>query len=124
LSEENIRGFSVLPKNLWAERWKGWRENWKALLKSLIRLLLLTPVYNWLSQLSGETLVILGELATLHDKIAMEVARNANNPIGLVTRGLRHHLGERDLQRTAGSCDLDPFLLAVSTVFDPLSGYS
>jgi hypothetical protein len=66
----------------------------------------------------------LGELATLHDKIVMEVARNADDPIGLVTRRLRHHLGERDLRRTAGSCDLDALLLAVSTVFDPLSSYS
>lgn len=54
----------------------------------------LTTVYTWLSQLSGERLVILGRSARLHGKNAMEVAGNANNPIGLVARGLRYHLGE------------------------------
>jgi hypothetical protein len=44
----------------------------------------------WLSQLSGETLVILAESATLHCKIAMEVAGNANNPIGFAARGFNH----------------------------------
>ncbi len=53
-------------------------------------------MYTWLSQRCGETLVMWGGPATLHDEIRKEVAGNADHPTHLMARGLRPHLGERD----------------------------
>ncbi len=54
----------------------------------------------------------------------LEVARNAYNPIGTVTRELRNHFGERDHRRTLDTCDLAALLLALSALLNSLSCYS